>query len=354
MLIDFSIIADNLAKTFGDAECIVNIERNRRYSFQQYHRLTNRIVNMMRARLGLRRGETWLCILYNDNLSLLCQFTALKGEACACYTNASDSLETQASQMDLVKPKVVFIEADLLKTHYDLLIQRGVSIVCMDPVPTEYPEVLDFWSLLDGVTDENPHVVHDDRQDCLYVRFTGGTTGVPKAVMYSVDNWLAIKDAHFSMSDEIPVRAARLLHFGMVSHASGYALPPIMFKGGCNLTMNDRNLQTWCRAVEHERVTASFMVPSMLYRMLEAPEVARSDLSSLQTMYYGASAMIPAKLNQLITRFGNIFLQIYGSSEHGTGATSLSKAEHLPLATGSQEHLASAGRIIPGLSLIHI
>ena len=68
-------------RTYGDAECIVNVERNRRYSFREYHLLTNRIVNMMRERLGLRRGDTWLCILHNDNLSLLSFFTAYKGEA---------------------------------------------------------------------------------------------------------------------------------------------------------------------------------------------------------------------------------------------------------------------------------
>ena len=89
----------------------MNIERGRRYSFVEYHRLTNRIVNMMRDRLQLRRGDVWLNILNNDNLSLLSFFTAFKGEACACYTNTTDSLETQRNQMELVNPKVVFTES---------------------------------------------------------------------------------------------------------------------------------------------------------------------------------------------------------------------------------------------------
>ena len=82
--------------------------------FREYHLLTNRIANMMRERLDLRNGDMWLNILYNDSLSLLSYFTAFKGESCACFTNANDSMETQANQFDLVKPKVVFIEADLL------------------------------------------------------------------------------------------------------------------------------------------------------------------------------------------------------------------------------------------------
>jgi acyl-CoA synthetase (AMP-forming)/AMP-acid ligase II len=102
---DFSIVSENLAKTYGDAECIVNVERDRRYSFREYHRLTNRIANMMRERLALRRGDVWLCILHNNSISLLSPFTAFKGEACACYTNTTDTLEAQARQIDLVTPK---------------------------------------------------------------------------------------------------------------------------------------------------------------------------------------------------------------------------------------------------------
>lgn len=352
MQINFSNLSEGLARTYGDADCIVNVERNRRYSFRSFHRLTNRIANMLQARLDLGHGDVWLCMLFNDSLSLLSQFTAFKGASCACYTNATDTLEVQAVQLDLVAPKVVFIEAALLPTHHALLKARGLCIVCMDPPGPDYPDVLDFWQLLDGVGDANPDVLHDDRSDCLYLRFTGGTTGAPKAVMYCIDNWLATRDLHNGMDDEIPVGAARLLHFGMISHASGMVLPPILFKGGCNLTMNDRSLQTWCDAVERERVTATVLVPAMLYRLLEAPEAQDADLSSLQTIYYGASPMLPIRLQQLIARFGNIFVQLYGSSEHASVATVLSKRMHLADSQGSLAHLSSAGRLAPGVELL--
>ena len=352
MQIDFSIVSENLAKSYGDAECIVNIERGRRYSFVEYHRLTNRIVNMMRDQLQLRRGDVWLNILNNDNLSLLSFFTALKGEACACYTNTTDSLETQRNQIELVKPKVVFTEVELLPTHYTLFKAYGATVVTMDPPGEEYPEVLDFWELLEGVSDENPHVVNDDREDCLILRFTGGTTGAPKAVMYNTDNWMASRDLHFSMADPVPARSARVLHFGPISHASGIVFFPILFKGGCNVTMNDRSLQTWCRTVEQEKITGSVMVPSMLYALLVAPEAVAADLSSLQAMYYGASPISPTRLSELRQRFGNIFIQLYGSSEHISGASVLSTAEHLPDERGDETHFSSAGRVLPGVELL--
>jgi acyl-coenzyme A synthetase/AMP-(fatty) acid ligase len=46
-----------MALQYKDNLAIVNVERNRCYTFPEYHRLTNRITNMCRDRLGLRQGE---------------------------------------------------------------------------------------------------------------------------------------------------------------------------------------------------------------------------------------------------------------------------------------------------------
>lgn len=352
MNINFSVITENLARTFGDAECVVNVERSRRYSFVEFHQLTNQIVNMMRERLGLKRGDIWLNILNNDNASLLSVVTAFKGDVAVCFTNTTDSLPDQSRQIELVKPKVVFIESSLLATHYSLLKQYDLKIVSMDPAPAEFPGVMHFWDLMAGVSDANPNVVNDDRKDLMSLRFTGGTTGAAKAVMYTIDTWMASKDLHFATPDALPERATRMLHFGMISHASGIVHLPVYFRGGCTLTMNDRSLLTWCQTVEKEKVTSSLMVPSMLYRLLVAPEAANHDLSTLQFMYYGASTMIPARLKELRSKFGDIFIQLYGSSEHAGATSCLCKADHLPQKNGSEAHFSSAGKVVPGVDLL--
>src|SRR5262245_60982194 len=131
---NFARVAGHVAARFADKEALVNVERGRRYSFRELHALTNRIVNMMRERLGLTRGDSYLCLLENDNLSLLHVWTALKGEATAVWTNIRDASAEHRWQIDFVRPKVVFLENALLDELYPTLRELDVAIVCMDPL----------------------------------------------------------------------------------------------------------------------------------------------------------------------------------------------------------------------------
>jgi acyl-CoA synthetase (AMP-forming)/AMP-acid ligase II len=72
----------------------------------------------------------------------------------------------------------------------------------------------------------------------------------------------------------------------------------------------------------------------------------------LQTIFYGASPISPTRLKQLRQRFGDIFVQLYGSSEHAGVVSALSKAEHLSDESGDETHLSSAGRVVPGTQLL--
>ena len=351
MKINFSTISERLADTFGDREALINIERDRRYTFREYHLLTNRIVNMMRQKLDLRRGDYWVNILDNDNASLMHFFTAMKGEAAACYTNYRDSLEDHTYQVDTVDAKVVFLEADLLASHYEMLRARQVTIVSMDPPEKDYPGVHNFWDLMAGVDDGNPNVVNDDRRDLLILRFTGGTTGRGKCAMYSADNWLMCRDSFFALPDPVWSPETRMLHLAPITHGSGMLYLPTLYKGGCTLTMNAPDLDAWCDNIAREKVNMVMMVPTLLYRLLAMGESTPERLASLETVFYGAAPMSPSKLTELQAAFGNNFIQLYGSTEHVGVALSMSKADHLVENFVDGSHLASAGRAGPGIEV---
>ncbi len=355
MKIDFSVISERLTDAFGERDALVNIERGRRYNFREFHKLTNRIVNMMHSKLGIDRSDHYLCILENDSLSLTSFFTAFKGKGCACYTNYRDTIDEHAWQIAYVNPKVVFIENELLPTYYDMLRERKVTIVCMDRSadgPDEKEGVLYFWDLLEDVGDENPGIEHDDRKDTLILRFTGGTTGKGKCAAYSIDNWLMCRDSFYALPEALWHPDIRFLHIAPLSHGSSMVLLPTIFRGACTVTMNVPNLAAFCRNIETERITAAFLVPTLLYRLLEMPEAQGADLSSLDTVYYGAAPMSPSKLKLLQNEFGNIFVQLYGATEHAAVSLSLPKYAHLTETPEDNVHLASAGLPVPGVEIL--
>ncbi|SOZ64512.1 Acyl-CoA synthetase (AMP-forming)/AMP-acid ligase II [Cupriavidus taiwanensis] len=342
MKANFACLTAQIAMQHRDREALVNIERNRRFTHEQLHRFTNRVANMLRERLGLRRGDTYLCILENDNLSLLHAWTALKGEAAACWTNFRDSIDEHRWQIDFIRPKVVFIENTLIDGYFAMLQERGITVVCMDPPASPRPGLLCFEDLIEGVPDTDPGVESDVIQDVLVYRFTGGTTGKSKCAQYTMDNWLANRDSFYAGAENWIDAGTRYIHMAPISHGSGLGLLPALFRGGCTVTQNAPDLRQWCRNVQEHRITTAMMVPTLLYRLLDLPEATSYDLSSLTTCFYGAAPMSPNKLRALQQRFGNIFVQAYGSTECMQRVAVLTKADH---ATVSDERLGSAGRV---------
>ena len=92
------------------------------------------------------------------------------------------------------------------------------------------------------------------------------------------------------------------------------------------------------KIIEEQRITATMLVPSMLYALMDHPDSHTRDLSSLETVYYGASAINPVRLAEAIRRFGPIFAQYYGQSEAPMAITYLAKEDH------DEKRLTSCGR----------
>lgn len=354
MKIDFSLLMQSLVDMFGDKETLINVERDRRFTFREYHALTNRIANALNDNLGLDFEDRYFCILENDNLSLITFPTAFKAKGCCTFTNIRDPLEEHLRQVDHVEPQVLFIESNLVADYFGPLAERGITVVAMDGIPEGFEGrdgLLDFWQLVEDASDANPGVEHDDREDPLIMRFTGGTTGLGKCAIYSIDNWLMCSDSFISIPDQTFEHEERVLHLAPISHGSGMLFLPAMFMGGCNVTLNDPDLVAWSRTVEKERVTSAFQVPTLMYRLLELEEAQKADLSSLRTFFYGAAPMSPAKLKQLQERFGNIFVQVYGSTENICVAVAMAKYDHLIETAEDEAHLASAGKPVPGVQV---
>src|SRR5690606_29733758 len=86
--------------------------------------------------------------------------------------------------------------------------------------------------------------------------------------------------------------------------------------------------ESWLQAVERERVTHAFVVPTMLKRIMDHPYFDRHDLSSLQLITYGAAPMPFEVVCRAIEVFSCGLMNAYGQTESTSSLTYLGPEDH--------------------------
>jgi acyl-CoA synthetase (AMP-forming)/AMP-acid ligase II len=128
-------------------------------------------------------------------------------------------------------------------------------------------------------------------------------------------------------------------------HATGFNLLPCLMKGGRAVVTNGFNPEEFFKLVEQEKITWTFMVPTMIYMILDHPKRKEYDLSSLKTILYGAAPISPRRLETAISELGPILMQGYAQMEIATQGTILTKKEQVDAIRNNQrERLKSCGR----------
>ncbi len=171
------------------------------------------------------------------------------------------------------------------------------------------------------------------------ITYTGGTTGKPKGVIGTAQAMATM--AQVMLSEWEWPQDPRFLMCTPLSHAGAAFFTPTVMKGGSLYVLARFDPAEVLRTIEEQRITATMLVPSMLYALMDHPDSRTRDLSSLETVYYGASAINPVRLKEAIERFGPIFAQYYGQSEAPMVITYLARADHLG---GGDARLSSCGR----------
>ena len=182
--------------------------------------------------------------------------------------------------------------------------------------------------------------------DIASVNFTGGTTGKPKGVMstYGVTSYMTqIQMAEWEFPEEL-----RMLMATPLSHAAAAFFVPVLQKGGAFYVMQGFSPDEFFDMIEQHKITCTMLVPVMLYFLLDAPRSSTADMSSMETIFYGASPMSPARLIEGIEKWGQIFYQFFGQSECPMVIANMGKKDH---DLSKPERLSSCGRPSPWIHL---
>jgi fatty-acyl-CoA synthase len=182
--------------------------------------------------------------------------------------------------------------------------------------------------------------------DLIRMGYSGGTTGKPKALPSCQRTGLVT--LQLMMTEWEWPSPPHVLTCAPLTHAGGAMFMPVLLRGGTMLVLPGFEPAAVMQAIQDYRINCMLLVPTMIYALLDHPRLGEFDLSSLETIFYGASAISPARLKEAIERIGPVFAQFYGQAEAPMALTYLRKSEH---DITDPRRLASCGRPSPWVRL---
>ena len=179
--------------------------------------------------------------------------------------------------------------------------------------------------------------------DRAWLFYTSGTTGRPKGAVLTHRNLLFASQCYYADIDRLDERDTHLLA-APVSHGAGLYALPFLLKGGHQVVLPHFAVGDILEAIARHPRVSFFAAPTMLTRLVHAPEVGAADLANLKTIYYGGGPMYVADLEKAVRLFGPRLYQLYGQGESPMTITGLDQRMHAE--TGHphwRERLGSTG-----------
>lgn len=320
------------ARLFGDKPAVV--ERDRILSFAQVDERANRLANALRG-IGIAPRQRVATLLGNCLEYAEIEFGLVKASLPQVTLNPRLTAAEQLFQLQETGCKALILQDGHVDVIEPIMGQLGaLKVICLD---RSKPGMIDYATLVSQASAVEPDGELGP-EDIGEIRYTSGTTGQPKGVVLPYWSRMAITRNFFvdHMSDF--TAEDRFLALQPLYHGAGWLIFPVWVKGATHFVVPRYEPDIAFDVIEKHRITVIKTVPTVLLRMLDAPDLSRRKLDSVRTIMYGGSPMPVERLREAMRIFGPVFLGVYGQMEAAMTISLLRKEEH----TGKR--LGSVGR----------
>ena len=205
----------------------------------------------------------------------------------------------------------------------------------------------DYEAWIGGHAAEDPGV-ESQGADIAFQLYTSGTTGLPKGVMLTNDNFfkgvIGVTEQWRFTPDSVNLAMMPMFHIA----GAGWSMVGLYY--GCQtIVLRDVDPAKILEVIPRFGITNAFMVPAVIQFLLITPGVDTTDFSSLRTLVYGASPITDRVLVQGMQTFGCEFIQVYGLTETTGAITQLDGVDHDP--ENRPELLRSCGKPYPWVEM---
>jgi acyl-CoA synthetase (AMP-forming)/AMP-acid ligase II len=155
--------------------------------------------------------------------------------------------------------------------------------------------------------------VHVSEDDLFAIMYTSGTTGRPKGVMLSHRNFIA---GALSLIIGCELTAGDVIgHVAPLTHGSNFLAQCALVLGLKQVVFNKFEPGDFLDAIEREKISTVFLVPTMVNLMLFDESISRRDLSSLKTINMAGSPIAEERVKLAIEMLGPKFVETFGQVE---------------------------------------
>jgi len=157
--------------------------------------------------------------------------------------------------------------------------------------------------------------------DLSLILYTSGTTGRPKGVPRTHRNHVAGALAHALQCGY--TWGERTLGVMPLYHTMGiHALTSMVAVNGCFVCQPDWSASDAVRLIAAEHISALYLIPTLFYDLIHAPERPGADVSSVRKLGYAGAPMLAPLTEACVKAFApEAFVNHYGSTEIYTFST---------------------------------
>ena len=226
------------------------------------------------ARSGIDPGQKVAILSANDPIAFATVFGISRAGAVWCPINPRSEAEENRALLDLFDCRALIFQsafAPLVEAIAPLLPDL-VVYVCLDGESPLGPSFDDWIAVQIRLVASRCRTATAAVDDTVMLVGTGGTTGAPKGVELT-DRNLETMTAITLMSYPFRGRPTYLA-LAPLTHAAGVLCFPILALGGRVVIMAHADVGEFLHLIEHERVTHTFLPPTVIY-LAAGPPAAR-------------------------------------------------------------------------------
>ena len=327
------------------------IDGDKQFTYAQYGARTHKLANALRA-TGLTKGDRVSFITYNTHQLLEAYYGVNEAGGILNPINVRLTPQDIGYILNHAGSRFVFFHNDFLPLmlaikpyltaaeHFVVMEGEGAGIAT------------DEYEALLAIANADYHHLAIDENDIAELFYTSGTTGKPKGA--ATTHRTIYLHALYSALGLGVTDSDVILHIVPLFHVNGWGTPQTLtMAGGTHVMLRTIDPATLLGLVQKHKVTRMFGVPAILNALLNLPDLAKYDVSSLRDVVLGGAPSAPALIRAVQDRFGCRCIVGYGLTETSPVLTLSKPKTHL--ANESAEMIfsrqAKTGYPIPGVQL---